>query len=614
MSLIYGVPEMAEEEVLEQIAFQAVQYLRLDDPKYKKADTLSKILVAAKDKPKEDEIVYIEALESIIGENGSYKDLGDAKIVDKSWDTEGTQFNIKGFQACAFEFNGEINVCFRGTPDGAWIDNGYGMAGGDYLIPYENAEQGVSNLGVSPMQHNALEYMQSIVDKNEGKVINISGHSKGGNETQLAALVFADKINAAYNFDGQGFPPDVVEQLKDLPGWEEGLKKLYSIHADNDYVHGLGQTITLPENTVYLYTPDIGTIPTDEMESLLVNHYITALLTDDGHLQRQTIEGPLAKAVGDLSNAIMSIDDPEMRANICLGIMALLQEFYSGDPPVGGTETSMDILIDNTLSLLGKVTTNPKTYAVLALLSIPAARRNIGTSLLTAIANSDLTEYLLTGQSDIDKFLAEHDFKTEEDIANFLKEHTESGKQEYLVRGALLRCRYGTHARQLNLKKCHGIYVHGHPCIHARNCLVGEEENITWYGICKAPSPPPTEVVHLTKDVPRNPQTGDRTGDAPGGHESGHKCQPEIVGAVWMDAYEQTPIVDNGDLDPADRARVKPMPENFSELTDEEQAEALASLQGIPTTTTLSFLICKYGGLIEPYNSGQQYDPDEPLD
>ena len=102
-----------------------------------------------------------------------------------------------------------------------------------------------------------------------------------------------------------------------------------------------------------------------------------------------------------------------------------------------------------------------------------------------------------------------------------------------------------------------------------------EEENITWYGICKAPSPPPTEVVHLTKDVPRNPQTGDRTGDAPGGHESGHKCQPEIVGAVWMDAYEQTLIVDNGDLDPDDRARVKPMPENFSELTDEEQAEAL---------------------------------------
>lgn len=96
-------------------------------------------------------------------------------------------------------------MCFRGTPDGAWIDNGYGMAGGDYLIPYENAEQGVSNLGVSPMQHNALEYMQSIVDKNEGKVINISGHSKGGNETQLAALVLLTRSMRHIILTAKGF-------------------------------------------------------------------------------------------------------------------------------------------------------------------------------------------------------------------------------------------------------------------------------------------------------------------------------------------------------------------------------------------------------------------------
>ena len=81
-----------------------------------------------------------------------------------------------------------------------------------------------------------------------------------------------------------------------------------------------------------------------------------------------------------------------------------------------------------------------------------------------------------------------------------------------------------------------------------------------------------------------------------------------------MDAYEQTRIVDNGNLDPADRAKVQALPENFSELSDEEQAELLSQPTGISTTTTLSFLICKYGGLIEPYNSGQQYDPDEPLD
>jgi len=620
VNLIYGVEETSEKKVVEQIAYQTVLYFPLNSEKFQNEETLSDILKVATDNPGLVEQPYVDALQSIIGENGSYPELGEAVVGNKSWTEESGGFDSNGFQACTFTLpekfggQGEINVCFRGTPDGAWIDNGYGMAGGEYLIAYKNARQGVSDLGVSPMQHHALEYMQSIVDKYKGQAINISGHSKGGNETQLAALVFADKINAAYNFDGQGFPPDVVKQLENLPGWKEGLSKIYAIHADNDYVHGLGKTITLPENTVYLYTPDIGTLPIGGKESLLMNHYITALLTQDGKLQRQTIEGPLAKAVGDLSDEIMSIEDPEARANICLAIMALLQEYYSKAPPVGETETSMEILLNNALSLLGKIGKNPKACAVLSMLLTSAGRRILGGSLLNAIANSDLTEYLLSGQSDLDRFLADHDLKTEEEIANYLREHTENGKLEYLVRGALLRCRYGTHARQLNLKKCHGIYAHEHPCIHARNCLVGDEENITWYGICKAPQPPPTEVVHLTKDVPRNPQTGDRTGDAPGGHESGHKCQPEIVGAVWMDAYEQTRIVDNGELDPADRARIQSLPENFLELTDEEQAELLSLPEGIPTATTLSFLICKYGGLIEPYNSGQQYDPDEPLD
>ena len=45
---------------------------------------------------------YILKHSNLLLENGSYKDLGDAKIVDKSWDTEGTQFNIKGFQASPF--------------------------------------------------------------------------------------------------------------------------------------------------------------------------------------------------------------------------------------------------------------------------------------------------------------------------------------------------------------------------------------------------------------------------------------------------------------------------------------------------------------------------------
>ena len=237
MNLISNAPATAEKKVLEQIAYQTALYFPLDHKELSNCNDLQSILNRSKEilqneieeGKTEDLFVdpeYIEGLEAIIGEDGSYPELGKAMIGNKSWTKESGEFDSQGFLACTFTLpkgNGEINVCFRGTPDGAWIDNGYGMAGGEYLIPYENTQQGVTNLGVSPMQHNALEYMQSIIDKNEGKTINISGHSKGGNETQLAALVFADKINAAYNFDGQGFPPDVVEQLQNLPDWEEGL-------------------------------------------------------------------------------------------------------------------------------------------------------------------------------------------------------------------------------------------------------------------------------------------------------------------------------------------------------------------------------------------------------
>ena len=193
----------------------------------------------------------------------------------------------------------------------------------------------------------------------------------------------------------------------------------------------------------------------------------------------------------------------------------------------------------------------------------------------------------------LQEFISEHDFENEQQIRDYLQEHTQNGNLEYLVRGALLRCRHGTHARRLNLTKCHGVYITTHPVIHAANCISGL--NITYFGICNSPAPPNTETVHYTKDVPRD-SSGNPCGDAPGGFESGKKCCPEIVGEVWLDTYPQTRIVDNGDIDGGDRA-----------IAESGRGQP----KGRNAVTTLSFLICKYGGLIEPYNSGQQYDSDE---
>ena len=59
----------------------------------------------------------------------------------------------------------------------------------------------------------------------------------------------------------------------------------------------------------------------------------------------------------------------------------------------------------------------------------------------------------------------------------------------------------------------------------------------------------------------------------------------------WQHSYEKTSIIDNKDSEAA------------REMETDEGLETMA----IPTVTTMSFLVCSHGGLIEPYNSGQAY-------
>ena len=194
--------------------------------------------------------------------------------------------------------------------------------------------------------------------------------------------------------------------------------------------------------------------------------------------------------------------------------------------------------------------------------------------------------------------IEEHDYENEQQIVEYLKTHTQSRKLEYLVRGALLKCSCGMHARQLNLEKCHGVYVGEHPLIHSLNCETGDGKNITCFGVCKAAFPPPTEHVTYQKDWKRDAD-GNPTGDRPWGFDIGHKCCPKIAfmevnGSMlqsWQHSYEKTSIIDNKDSEAA------------REMETDEGLETMA----IPTVTTMSFLVCSHGGLIEPYNSGQAY-------
>lgn len=138
----------------------------------------------------------------------------------------------------------------------------------------------------------------------------------------------------------------------------------------------------------------------------------------------------------------------------------------------------------------------------------------------------------------------------------------------YLVRGAELVCSQGTNKRMMNLNKCHGVYIKEHAVVHELDCIQGDEENITWFGVCNPGEGLETDDIELIGD------NGEKC--------HGKKCKPYLIG-TWYESFEGTRIVDNGD----------------KKQEDGEEPE------GCNTITTDSFLVCKYGGIIMPVNSGQ---------
>jgi len=173
----------------------------------------------------------------------------------------------------------------------------------------------------------------------------------------------------------------------------------------------------------------------------------------------------------------------------------------------------------------------------------------------------------------------------DDENTSFIQSNVEaqSGEAElkYLVRGARLVCRCGTHIRKLNLPLCHGVYIGENPVMHEYDCIAGDDGNISWFGVCSAEHAddlPGEDVCYkLTEDNNVNKKTGET--------KPGKKCQPEIVG-IWNKSYDKTQIADSWDDD--------------TEI-----------LENCNTLTTQSYLVCSYGGIIEPISSGQEYEMKE---
>ena len=184
----------------------------------------------------------------------------------------------------------------------------------------------------------------------------------------------------------------------------------------------------------------------------------------------------------------------------------------------------------------------------------------------------------------------EHDKIIQELLDSLELEEGETIEFPYLVRGAELYCSCGTHKRKLNLKQCHGVYVTGQPMVQEEDCLVGEDENITAFGICESkghPSKKPwwVKVGNVLRDdivsyVQQEESIKIILQTEDGRNVKGYACTPCIVG-TWKDVHETQKIARNNTDGTAER-------DKLSAITLE------------------SFLACAYGGLIQPLESGQE--------
>ena len=151
---------------------------------------------------------------------------------------------LDGFRAMALTGDSvdENIIIFKGTSSAEeWIEDGHG----GYSI-------------TTAGQQLAVDFVNGIDIVNDKSFV-VSGHSKGGNMAQYAALFATNPpIDRCLNFDGQGFS----EELCNTPEYQEAIARkgqnLYLIASSGDFVNVLFNS-PIPENhKMYLTANWVG--------------------------------------------------------------------------------------------------------------------------------------------------------------------------------------------------------------------------------------------------------------------------------------------------------------------------------------------------------------------
>lgn len=270
-------------------------------------------------------------------------ELQDVRIQNLSWldyDWDGKKdYPPNGLLAAIF-VNVQADalfVTFRGTPRGAWLDNAKMLIGSPKYCRDFQDSSGTTWHFLSPMQAEAMEYTGQLVGNRIKGWEQVSrhyviGHSKGGNQAQLAMMLYPEDFDACVSMDGPGMSYEVIQEMKQNMGeeaFQKAVGRLLGINASNDFVHGLGiPLIPFKQNFWFLESKCAPVI--------LCSHFATALLDE----KRKDIvpfneDGPGSAAIlmRKVSDAAMAMPLAD-RIDVFMTLMAVLQAVLGKSLPV----------------------------------------------------------------------------------------------------------------------------------------------------------------------------------------------------------------------------------------------------------------------------------------
>lgn len=335
---------VSEETIINEVFYNEVLYLPLDKIDLDDDSNITQVLESTKEymstlDNKEQKALkeQVEYLEGMIEHN---EDLKDVTISNMSWkdnDNDGKKDHPPlGMQAAVFTKGDEVNVVYRGTPDGSWIDNAEIVIGGMFYALNYVDKNGKVYKHLSPMQVEALKYMDTVLKKNgdkwEDKILTVGGHSKGDSLAALAMMVHGDEFDLCFGINGPGVSPETLEDILRNIGEEkfyEYQKKMYKLNEANDYVNPFGVPLYKSENIRWYK----GFYPLWAIDKA---HYVSPIYnTETGKLANFVKnQGVMGVFVRDLYLKVEKLN-PRDREAPCYGIMSILQFFINKELPVG---------------------------------------------------------------------------------------------------------------------------------------------------------------------------------------------------------------------------------------------------------------------------------------